>query len=86
MVAIVYNFSIYLKDWNIMIIFWKCILIKQLPINVCDNSSHDINNKIDTKLFVHRPYLRTNYVESNTEEDIDLNEKSIRKSNFTRSC
>ena len=27
--------------------------------------------KIDTSLFVQKPYLRTNYLESNIEEDID---------------
>ena len=44
-----------------------------MPINVFGNSnSHDNANKIDTSLFVQKPYLRTNYIESNTEEDIDL--------------
>ena len=43
-----------------------------MPINVFGNSSHDNNNKIDTSLFVQKPYLRTNYIESNIEEDIDL--------------
>ena len=43
-----------------------------MPINVFANSSHDDNNKIDTSLFVQKPYLRTNYTESNIEEDIDL--------------
>ena len=44
-----------------------------MPINVFGNSfsSYD-NNKIDTSLFVQKPYLRTNYIESNIEEDIDL--------------
>ena len=28
--------------------------------------------KIDTSLFLQKPYLRTNYIESNVEEDIDL--------------
>ena len=41
-------------------------------INVFGNSSHDNNNKIDTSLFVQKPYLRTNYIEANIEEDIDL--------------
>ena len=35
------------------------------------NSNHN-GNKIDTSLFVQKPYLRTNYIESNIEEDIDL--------------
>ena len=44
-----------------------------MPINVFGNSnSNDIGNKIGTSLFVQKPYLRTNYVESNIEEDIDL--------------
>ena len=43
-----------------------------MPINVFGNSSNNINNKIDTSLFVQKPYLRTNYIESNVEEDIDL--------------
>ena len=29
-------------------------------------------NKIDTSLLVQKPYLRTNYIEANIEEDIDL--------------
>ena len=43
-----------------------------MPINVFRNSSHDNNIKIDTSLFVEKPYLRTNYIEANIEEDIDL--------------
>ena len=45
-----------------------------MPINVFGNSSssHDSGNKIDTTLFVQKPYLRNNYIESNIEEDIDL--------------
>ena len=43
-----------------------------MPINVFRNSSHAKNNKIDTSLFLEKPYLRTNYIESNIEEDIDL--------------
>ena len=43
-----------------------------MPINVFGNSSNNTNNKIDTSLFVQKPYLRTNYIESNIEEDIDL--------------
>ena len=42
-----------------------------MPINVFGNSSHDNNNKIDTSLFVQEPYLRSNYIEANIEEDID---------------
>ena len=43
-----------------------------MPINVFGNSSHDNNNKIDTSLFVQKPYLRTKYIEANKKEDIDL--------------
>ena len=44
-----------------------------MPINVCGNSnSNDNNNKIDTSIFVQKPYLRTNYIEANIEEDLDL--------------
>ena len=44
-----------------------------MPINVFGNSSNNNNdNKIDTSLFVQKPYLRSNYIESNIEEDIDL--------------
>ena len=45
-----------------------------MPINVFVNSSssHDIGNKIDTSLFVQKPYLRHNYIEADIEEDIDL--------------
>ena len=44
-----------------------------MPINVFGNSSsNNSDNKIDTSLFVQKPYLRHNYLESNLEEDIDL--------------
>ena len=43
-----------------------------MPINVFGNSSNNSVNKIDTSLFVQQPYLRTNYIEANMEEDIDL--------------
>ena len=39
-----------------------------MPINVFHNSnSNNSDNKIDTSLFVQKPYLRTNYIESNIE-------------------
>ena len=48
-------------------------VILNTPINVFGNSnSNNSDNKIDTNLFVQKPYLRTNYIESNTEEHIDL--------------
>ena len=45
-----------------------------MPINVFGNSSssHDNGNKIDTSLYVLKSCLRSNYIESNIEEDIDL--------------
>ena len=46
--------------------------MSSMPINVFGNSSNNAGNKIDTSLFVQKPYLRTNYIESNIEEDIDL--------------
>ena len=42
-------------------------------MNVFGNSnSNNSDHKIDTSLFVQKPYLRTNYIESNIEEDLDL--------------
>ena len=41
-------------------------------INVFGNSSNNSEQKIDTSLFVQKPYLRHNYIEANIEEDIDL--------------
>ena len=43
-----------------------------MPINVFGNSSNNNDNKIDTFLFVQKPYLRSNYIESNIDENIDL--------------
>ena len=43
-----------------------------MPINVFGNSSNNSEQKIDTSLFVQKPYLRTNYIEAKIEEDIDL--------------
>ena len=43
-----------------------------MPINVFGNSSNNSDNKIDTGLFVRKPYLRTNYIERIIEEDINL--------------
>ena len=50
-----------------------------MPNNVIGNSSNDNGNKIDTSLFVQKPYLRTNYIESNIEEDLDLKNQYIIK-------
>ena len=44
-----------------------------MPINVFGNSnSNSSDNKLDTSLFVQKPYLRHSYIESDVEEDIDL--------------
>ena len=43
-----------------------------MPINVFGNSSSNSENKIDTSLFIQKSYLRTNYLESSIEEDIDM--------------
>ena len=45
-----------------------------MPINVFENSSSAIDNgnKIDTSIFVQKQCLRTNYGESNIEDDIDM--------------
>ena len=51
-----------------------------MPINVFGNWSYSHDIEIDTSLFVQKPYLRTNYIESNIEEDIDLkNQYRIKK-------
>ena len=45
-----------------------------MPNNVFGNSSssYENGNKIDTSLIVQKPYLRTNYIEANIEEDINM--------------
>ena len=43
-----------------------------MTINVFGNSNNNNNNKIDTSLFVKKPYLRSNYLESDIEEDKNL--------------
>ena len=52
-----------------------------MPINVFGNSSSSYdNNKIDISLFVQKPYLRSNYIEADIEEHIDLkNQFRIKK-------
>ena len=55
--------------------------IQGMPNNVFGGSFHDNINKIDTSLFVQKPYLRTNYIESNIEDDIDL-KKQFRSENL----
>ena len=54
-----------------------------MPIKKFGNSfsSYDKGNKVDTSLFVQKLYLRTNYIEANIEEDVDLkNQFRIKKS------
>ena len=46
-----------------------------MPNKLFDNSSsyhHDNGKKIDTSIFLQKPYLRRHFIESNLEEDIDL--------------
>ena len=43
-----------------------------MPTNVFGNSSNSSDIKIDTSLFVQKPYLRTIFKEANKEEDINL--------------
>ena len=51
-----------------------------MPKNVFGNSNSNISgNKVDTSLFVQKPYLRSNYIESNIEEDNDLKNQFRRK-------
>ena len=47
-----------------------------MPINVFGNSSNNSDNKIDTSLFVQKPYLRHNYIERKFRRRYRL-EKSI---------
>ena len=68
--------SMYLYKYNYHYnIFHICtvviVYILNMPINVFGNSSNDSDNKIDTSLFVQKPFLRTNYIEANKGEDID---------------
>ena len=69
------------------------IYILNMPINVFGNSSNNPDNKIDTSLFVQKPYLRSNYIEANIEEDIDVkNQYKIKnlpdpiRSSFKKLC
>ena len=51
-----------------------------MPINVFGNSNSSISdNKIDTSLFVQKPYLRHSYIGSNTEVDIDFKNQFRKK-------
>ena len=48
------------------------ILNLTMPISAFGNSSHNKINRTDTSVNVQKPYLRTNYIEGKSEEDLDL--------------
>ena len=53
-------------------VFWINFIILNMPINVLGNSnSIDNGNKIDTSIFVQKPHLGINYIESIIEGDKD---------------
>ena len=43
-----------------------------MPINVFGNSSNNTEKKIDTSRFVQKSYLRSNYIETDIDHDINL--------------
>ena len=43
-----------------------------MPINVCCGTTGKTEIELDISSYVQIPYLRTNYNESNFEEDIDM--------------
>ena len=43
-----------------------------MTINVFGNSSNNSDNKIDTSKFVQKSYLRSNYIETDIDHDINL--------------
>ena len=43
-----------------------------MPINVFGNSIQNNSKKIDISQYVQKPYLRSTYIESNIDQDIDL--------------
>ena len=47
-------------------------IILNMTINVFGNSSNISGNRIDTSLFVQKLYLRTNFLKTSLDEDIDL--------------
>ena len=50
-----------------------------MPIILFGRFLHDNSKIIDTSLFVQKPYLRTNFLESSIEEDIDLKNRERSK-------
>ena len=56
-----------------------------MPITVFGNSSNNSEHKIDTSLFVQKPFLRTVLIESNIKEDtehIALNDRNITNARY----
>ena len=52
-----------------------------LPIKVFGKTSNNSEDKFDRSIFVQKTYLRTYFIESNIEEDIDLkNQNRIKNS------
>ena len=55
--------------------FWTfCVLLQtqKVPINLFSSTSRKTESKLDTISIVSKPYLRTNYIQSNTGEEIDM--------------
>ena len=71
-----YYINIYVRIGVVILVSIFINLI--MPINLFgySSSSYDNSNEIDKSLFVQKHYLGTNYVESNIEEDIDLNNQN----------
>ena len=53
----------------------KIFLSYIMPMNVFGSTSSTNQANLDTTLFVQKPYLRTNYLKSDLEEDIDMKQK-----------
>ena len=65
-----YKYNYHYDIFHISIVL--IIYILNMPINVFGNSSNNSDNKIDNSLFVQKTYLRSNCIEANIEEHIDL--------------
>ena len=50
-----------------------------MAINVFGKSSNNSEKRIDTRLFVQKPYLIINYIEKTTEQDIELKSQYRKK-------
>ena len=66
----IYHHILFIK--HVFVFVERYLYILKMPINVFGISSKNSDHKIETSLFVPKPYLRTNYIEANIEEDIDL--------------